>query len=130
MFENTSSPLSAEIRRLAAADLPVPAGASGGELRRVAWSELTARLNAARDLRLMLRSDSRRAGDHRADFADAAARYFRGKEERDFDGKQTVNRIVLEPGKGSPAMVTGQHEGDPNSPSVRNHATAGDAREN
>jgi hypothetical protein len=50
---------------------------AGDALRAVEWSEITARLNAARDLRLLLRSESKElivaVG---ASFGDAAARYF------------------------------------------------------
>ena len=50
---------------------------AGDALRAVEWSEITARLNAARDLRLLLRSES--AGRIEAvagSFGDAAASYF------------------------------------------------------
>lgn len=47
-------------------------------LRAVDWGELTARLNAARDLRLVLRQDIGHAiEDNAASFSDAAAKYFR-----------------------------------------------------
>jgi hypothetical protein len=53
------------------------AGRAGDALRAVAWSELTARLNAARDLRLLLRSESQAViAPEAASFGDAAARCF------------------------------------------------------
>lgn len=50
---------------------------AGDALRAVEWSEITARLNAARDLRLLLRSESQgRIEAVAASFGDAAASYF------------------------------------------------------
>lgn len=50
---------------------------AGDALRVVEWSELTARLNAARDLRLLLRSESQAPIEAvAASFGDAAASYF------------------------------------------------------
>lgn len=50
---------------------------AGDALRAMAWSELTARLNAARELRLLLRSQSQaRIEPEAASFGDAAARCF------------------------------------------------------
>ena len=49
----------------------------GDALRALEWSELTARLNAARDLRALLRSDSQAPIEAAAaSFGDAAASYF------------------------------------------------------
>lgn len=55
-----------------------PAARRGGDaLRALEWSELTARLNAARDLRNLLRSDSLAPIEAAAaSFGDAAASYF------------------------------------------------------
>lgn len=54
-----------------------PARGAGGALRAVEWSELTARLNAARDLRLLLRTESQAPIEAvAASFGDAAASYF------------------------------------------------------
>ena len=51
-----------------------PARRAGDALRAVEWSEITARLNAARDLRLLLRSESQgRIEAVAASFGDAAA---------------------------------------------------------
>jgi len=71
-------------------------------LRMVEWSELTARLNAARDLRQLLRKDVRaKLGVAEAEgdiaFADAAARFFRANEE----DQRPVNHKGLEPCKPS-----------------------------
>lgn len=54
-----------------------PARRAGEALRAVEWSELTARLNAARDLRLLLRTESQAPIEpSAASFGDAAASYF------------------------------------------------------
>jgi hypothetical protein len=50
---------------------------AGDALRAVEWSEITARLNAARDLRLLLRNESQAPIEAiAASFGDAAASYF------------------------------------------------------
>ena len=75
--------------------LTVPAnpGRSGGKaLRAIGWSELTARINAARDLRTVLRRDSTILT---TSFSDAAAGYFSKIE----DSKPAVNPDALEGGK-------------------------------
>jgi hypothetical protein len=54
-----------------------PARRAGEALRALEWSELTARLNAARDLRLLLRTESHAPIEQTAaSFGDAAASYF------------------------------------------------------
>lgn len=58
-------------------------------LRALGWQELTARINAARELREVLRSDCVLTS---ASFGDAAAGYFAASE----DGKPTVNPDALE----------------------------------
>ena len=58
----------------------------GGALRAIEWSELTARLNAARELRRELRREAVQcAGPSSESFGDAAASYFKtlGHGERD-----------------------------------------------
>lgn len=72
----------------AAARRPVPAAQgepfesrasrrAGDALRAVEWSELTARLNAARDLRLLLKNETQAPIEaSAASFGDAAASYF------------------------------------------------------
>ncbi|QFT76292.1 hypothetical protein [Erythrobacter sp. THAF29] len=53
----------------------------GGALRALEWNEVTARLNAARDLRLLMRRDARlNIHGSAASFGDAAATYFRAAE--------------------------------------------------
>lgn len=98
----------------------------GGPLRTIEWGELTARLLAARDLRHVLRRDCERTiGDSAHDFADAAARYFRTKEE----GQSNLNPIALEHRKGSPGISAermGHHDNDAKSPGL---LTKGDARD-
>ena len=117
-------------------------GDGGDTLRVVGWSELTARLNAARDLRLVLRRDAHGnavngPGSDHSNFADAAARYFRTRHCEEPD----VNPVALEHLKGSPGMI---HEHDEiknqndshnegglpsNEVQHRGHAVPGDARE-
>lgn len=54
-----------------------PAPRAGDAMRALEWSELTARLNAARDLRLLLRSEGQAPIEAvAASFGDAAASYF------------------------------------------------------
>ncbi len=99
---------------------------SGSALRMVEWGELSARLKAARDLRVLLSRDS--DGNIEAaggGFADAAARYFREREEC----QQDVNPVALEQGKGSSGKKP-EHEA-PLNPALedRDFAATGDARE-
>lgn len=63
----------------------------GTALRAFAWSELTARLDAARELRRELRREGAFGG---ASFADAAAAYFSSIESE----KLTVNQDALSDG--------------------------------
>ena len=73
-------------------------GASGRKaLRAIGWSELTARINAARDLRQVLRSD---ATLMTASFGDAAAGYFASPDQ----SKRAVNPDALEGSKTRQAM--------------------------
>ena len=134
MFENTTPPSATQIARFEGrpalgAELLDPAfaeGASGGELRMFDWSELTARLNAARDLRLLLRRESNRSiGASANDFADAAARYFRKKEE----GQSNVNPVALEHFKCSPGMVQELEGPNEDSTKFRKVPKKSDARE-
>lgn len=72
---------------------------AGDALRAVEWSEITARLNAARDLRLLLRSESQgRIEAVAASFGDAAASYFAMIEDNEpainldaLDGSKTLD---------------------------------------
>lgn len=74
-------------------------------LRAIEWSELTARLSAARDLRRVLRAEGCASAGFDASggetaFADAAARFFRANEE----DQRAVNHKGLEPCKTSSGM--------------------------
>lgn len=83
-------------------DVPDPLHAAGlrraeTALKAIAWSDLTARLEAARDLRVALRQEARRSiSDTAASFSDAAAKYFRALE----DGEPLINLGSLEQHKG------------------------------
>lgn len=72
-------------------DLRVPVAVA--PLRTVQWTELTARLSAARDLRQLLREDmDRKLGTESLGFAAAAAQFFRASGE----GERCVNPNGLE----------------------------------
>lgn len=89
---------------------------AGGALRALDWSEVTARLSAARDLRELIRSDSRFSiQSGAASFGDAAASYFQAIEDREPD----VNHDALAQGKASDGIAV-QPFGD---------AVTGDARD-
>ena len=79
-------------------------GSGRGEalpLRAIEWSELTARLSAARDLRQLLREDlGVGRGGNELGFADAAAQFFRTGE----DDEPGVNLSALEGRKASSGM--------------------------
>ena len=101
MFENAQPIQHASEDRFVQGQAEVSAG-GGSALRMMDWSELTARLNAARDVRHVLKRDASRSIEASANcFADAAARYFRTKEE----GERDVNPVALEHSKGSPGIV-------------------------
>jgi hypothetical protein len=69
---------------------------AGEALRAVEWSEITARLNAARDLRLLLRGESQgRIEAVAASFGDAAASYFAMIE----DNEPAINLDALDASK-------------------------------
>lgn len=92
-------------------------GGSGGALRALEWNELTARLNAARDLRLLMRRDSRlNVQGVASSFGDAAASYFQTLEE----DEHVVNPDALERCKASSCI--GKEQSD--------DAATGDARDN
>ncbi|MEM9501124.1 MAG: hypothetical protein AAF941_04695 [Pseudomonadota bacterium] len=91
-------------------------GKGGDAVRAVEWNELTARLNAARDLRRVLRRDARiNIEGTAASFGDAAATYFQSLEQ----GERPVNPVALEASKASPG-ITNEPQGD---------AETGDARD-
>lgn len=100
----------------------------GGEaLRAVEWSELTARLNAARDLRLLMRIESQAPIEAAAaSFGDAAASYFALLDGSEPD----VNSDALGQLKGPDAMVDGSDENCPDIASEpRSDAPFGAARD-
>ena len=92
MFENKS---------ITAAQLPLGEGTA---LRAIAWPELTARINAARDLRSVLRRDS---ACMMASFTDAAAGFFASADSFADEGKPTVNPDALGHGKHAQRMDAG-----------------------
>lgn len=72
-------------------------GRAGDALRAIGWNELSARINAARDLRQEMRRDAVQGSMNVASFGDAAASYFAAIEE----GERPVNPITLEGRKAS-----------------------------
>lgn len=95
---------------------------SGGALRAVEWSEITARLNAARDLRMLLRHESQAPIESvTASFGDAAASYF---ALLDNDEESHVNPDVLEQSKPLDAMVA---DNDRKRPQALGHAAGDEA---
>lgn len=104
-----------------------PARRAGDALRAVEWSELTARLNAARDLRLLLRTETRAPIEAvAASFGDAAASYFALLE----DSQPNINPDALGQMKGPGAMI-GASEENPSdaTKSPRSDAPHGAARD-
>lgn len=104
-----------------------PARRAGDALRAVEWSELTARLNAARDLRLLLRTETRAPIEPlAASFGDAAASYFALLE----DSEPNINPDGLGQLKGQGAMVGASDENPSDaSRSPRSDAPHGAARD-
>jgi len=109
---------------------------AGPSLREPDWSELTARLNAARDLRRVLSDDQHgKATLAGTGFAHAAGRYLEGRESEDSgraycggpDERQSpVNLDALERGKASTAKCSshgGTGDGDADSEGGRKEAT-------
>lgn len=79
---------------------------AGDALRAVEWSEITARLNAARDLRLLMRSESAAPIEAvAASFGDAAASYFALLDDGESGGEPGVNRDALGQSKGLGAKI-------------------------
>ncbi|MBV7258497.1 hypothetical protein [Erythrobacter crassostreae] len=77
-------------------------GGNGGALRALEWNELTARLAAARDLRLLIQRDSRLNIEEAAfSFGDAAASYFQALEH----DEQLINPDALERSKASSCIT-------------------------
>ncbi len=112
MFENVSPIHNTQMQaELAAAGIAVPTSLTqidvsangmdddraGNALRAIGWSELTARINAAQDLRAVLRRDAVQGSVSVASFGDAAASYFAAISE----SERPVNPIDLEGRKAS-----------------------------
>jgi hypothetical protein len=84
---------------------PVPVRRGETALKAIEWCDLSARLEAARDLRVALRHEARRhIEDTSASFSDAAAQYFRTLE----DAKRPVNLPALDEYKGCAPIVPGR----------------------
>ena len=101
-----------------------PARRAHEALRAVEWSEITARLNAARDLRLLMRTESQANIELvAASFGDAAASYFALLD----DGERDVNPDAL----GQPKVLGGMLAGDKATPAADQTvgAASGDARD-
>lgn len=104
-----------------------PMRRSGEALRAVEWSEITARLNAARDLRLLLRTESKAPIEAvAASFGDAAASYFALLD----DDEHTVNLDALGQSKALGGMFD-YHEANRSGTAADENpgAAHGDARE-
>lgn len=80
---------------------------AGDALRAIGWNELSARINAAHDLREVMRRDAVHGSMNVASFGDAAASYFAAILE----GERPVNPIALE-GRKASAVSTLQDETD------------------
>jgi hypothetical protein len=95
----------------------------GEALRALEWGEITARLNAARDLRLLMRHEARAPIEAvAASFGDAAASYFALLG----DGQPDVNLDALGQSK---ALDATQGATEANRPAGDVSANRGDARE-
>jgi hypothetical protein len=104
-----------------------PARRAGEALRAVEWSEITARLNAARDLRLLLRNESQAPIEAvAASFGDAAASYFALLD----DSEPGVNPDALGQSKALGAMFDSQDANRSGAAAGESpDAARGDARE-
>ena len=104
-----------------------PARRAGDALRALEWSELTARLNAARDLRLLLRTEACAPIEAvAASFGDAAASYFALLD----DGEPGVNPDALGQLKGPGAnMPASDGNRSDQTTSPRSEALRGAARD-
>jgi hypothetical protein len=100
---------------------------AGEALRAFEWSELTARLNAARDLRMLLRAENQAPIEAvAASFGDAAASYFALLD----DSEPVVNPDGLGQSKGQGAMVDVSDANRPDSATgPRSDAPRGAARD-
>ncbi len=117
MFEKATSIAPQMIRNSAADNLMIGSARGdyesalrkgGDALRAMDWNELTTRLNAARELRLLLKNDHQKPiGSGAASFGDAAARYFHDEPTTDHnDYERRVNLDALEPRKASRSIAS------------------------
>ncbi|MEL7199457.1 MAG: hypothetical protein AAGL10_14190 [Pseudomonadota bacterium] len=130
MFEKASSIVPPAIRDNAAGNIMIGAACGTSDavsrkgsdaLRALDWNELTTRLKAARELRVLLRRDIQEPiGTGAASFGDAAARYFRDElNEAGKEYERPVNLDALEGRKASQSIAA----------NTKGNATTGDARE-
>ena len=100
---------------------------AGDALRAVEWSEITARLKAARDLRLLLRDEAHAPIEAvAASFGDAAASYFALID----DGERNINPDGLGQSKVFGVTVEGREANRSGDVASQNAGAAlGDARE-
>lgn len=100
---------------------------NGEALRAMEWSELTARLNAARDLRLLLRAENQAPIEMvAASFGDAAASYFALLE----DSEPPINPDALAQSKYPGAKVEAVDANRPeNANGIRSDAPRSAARD-
>jgi hypothetical protein len=106
---------------------PKTARRAGEALRAVEWSELTARLNAARDLRLLMRNEAQAPIEAvAASFGDAAASYFALID----DDERDVNLDALGQSKVFDGRVVSNEANRPGDAADQNAGAArGDARD-
>ena len=104
---------------------------AGDALRAVEWSEITARLNAARDLRLLLRSESQgRIEAVAASFGDAAASYFAMIDhEEPAVNLDALDRSKASGGSDCTSAVVREDAASGEQPGRADDATGGDARD-
>lgn len=104
-----------------------PARRAGDAMRALEWSELTARLNAARDLRLQLRSEAQAPIEAvAASFGDAAASYFALLD----DGEPELNHDALGQLKVPGAIIAGNDANrSGHATGLTSEAPRGDARD-
>jgi len=117
------------------------AQATSRKLREMEWGELTARLNATRDLRHALFEDRKGGGVDATDFALAASRYLGARDageagqmahqtrSESSDRQRSVNPVGLEPRKASPPRILGRRGQRPHEPRILGRGAKGEARD-
>ena len=122
MFEKAKPPVIPSSARASDRGAGQSAVSEAIPLRAIEWSELTARFDAARDLRQLLREDmSAKFGSKNHGFADAAARFFRANEE----DERRVNPNALEARKTSSGKCQSVKSGRTDNNSSVNEVSAG-----